>query len=498
VSGATPLLYEINTRVLLAERARELGRPATLDDLPDGLLDAVKTHGFGWVWLLGVWQTGAAGRRISRARPDWREGYPRALPDVREEDIVGSPFAVKAYRVGANLGGDAALARFRARLAERGLRLMLDFVPNHTACDHPWARTHPEYYVHGTDADASREPDSWLRIRAAGATHVLAHGRDPNFPAWPDTLQLDYRHERLRAAMMGELSRVASRCDGVRCDMAMLLLPDVIARTWGERSRPADGSRPVDEPFWPLAIEAVRRAHPDFLFLAEVYWGLEARLQEQGFDYTYDKQLYDRLRSGPARAVREHLAAPLAFQERSARFLENHDEPRAAATFAPEPHRAAAVVAYLAPGLRLFHEGQLEGRRVHVPMQLGRRPDEAVDEALRDFYRRLLACLRRPEVHGRWRLGECRPAGPGAGSFDDFITFTWEGDAASALLVAVNHGPARAQGFAPVPLPGLAHRRVALTDLLSGARDERDGDDLGARGLYLDLPGWGRHVFEVR
>ncbi len=492
-----PLLYEINTRVLLGERARRLGRRATLDDLPDDLLDDVRADGFTWVWLLGVWQTGAAGRSISRTRQDWREEFRRALPDLREEDICGSPFAVQLYGVHADFGGDAALARMRARLAQRGLGLMLDFVPNHTARDHAWAQIHPEYYVHGTEADLAREPENYARVRTGGTAHVLAHGRDPHSLGWPDTLQLNYRHDGLRKAMVDELRRIASRCDGVRCDMAMLLLPEVIERTWGERSRPVNGSRPVDAPFWPLAIEAVRREHPDFLFMAEVYWDLEEQLQQFGFDFTYDKRLYDRLRSGAAGVVRESLRAPLAFQDRSVRFLENHDEERAAAVFAPEAHRAAAVVAYLLPGLRLFHEGQLEGRKVRVSMHLGRRREEPVDVQLRDFYRQLLACLRRPEARGRWRSSECRPAWPGNDSFDGFIAFTWEGEAGRALLVAVNFTPTRGQCFAPVRLPWIARRQVTFTDLLSDVRYERDGDDLEARGLYLDIPGWGRHVFEV-
>ena len=126
--------------------------------------------------------------------------------------------------------------------------------------------------------------------------------------------------------MIGEMQGIADRCDGVRCDMAMLLLPEVIARTWGGRSQPADGAAPVEAPFWPEAIAAVQTRRPDFLFLAEVYWDLEWELQQEGFDYTYDKRLYDRLRAGDAAGVRAHLSAGLDFQRRCARFLENHDE----------------------------------------------------------------------------------------------------------------------------------------------------------------------------
>ena len=163
--------------------------------------------------------------------------------------------------------------------------------------------------------------------------------------------------------MIGELGRVADCCDGVRCDMAMLLLPDVIRRTWGDKSLPSDGRPPVDNPFWPEAIAQVHRRHPDLLFMAEVYWDLEWTLQQQGFDYTYDKRLYDRLRSRDVEGVRGHLHADMVFQRRCVRFLENHDEPRAASAFPSDVHRAAAILAFLTPGLRFFHDGQFEGRR---------------------------------------------------------------------------------------------------------------------------------------
>src|SRR5262249_21003887 len=163
------------------------------------------------------------------------------------------------------------------------------------------------------------------------------------------------------------------RCDGVRCDMAMLLLPDVIARTWGDRSRPADGPAPVDEPWWPGAIAAVRKRTADFLFMAGVYWDGEGDLQQQGFDATYDKRPYDGLQAGEAAAVGGHRHADPEFMRRSVRFLENHDEPRAAAAFPPDVHRAAATIAFLVPGLRFIHDGQCEGRTHRISMHLGRR-----------------------------------------------------------------------------------------------------------------------------
>jgi glycosidase len=492
-----PLLFQVNTRILLAERARILGRPATLDDVPDAMLDGLAEQGFAWVWFLGVWTIGPAARAVSRSRRDWREGFLRDLPDLTDEDITGSPYAIRAYDVAPEYGGDAALARLRARVERRGLKLLLDFVPNHVSPDHPWVGAHPEYFIEGTEADLAREPANWGRPAAARG-RVLAYGRDPYFPGWPDTVQLNYLHAGLREAMQQELLRVAERCHGVRCDMAMLVLPDVFRRTWGDRALPRDGGAPVDRPFWPEATARVRERRRGFVFMAEVYWDLEWTLQEQGFDFTYDKRLYDRLVHGEAGPVREHLWAVPRFQERSARFLENHDEPRAAAVFgAGDRHRAAAVITFLLPGLRFFHEGQLEGRKVHVSMHLGRRPEEPPDLELRAFYDRLLAVLARDEAHdGTWRLCECRAAWDGNPTWDRFVAMSWAGSRGGRLLAAANCGPTQAQCWMQFPFDGL-EGRVLLRDLLSDALFERDGEELSSAGLYLDMPPWGRHAFAV-
>ncbi len=448
--------------------------------------------------MLGVWQTGPAGREVSRTLPEWRRGYPQDLPDVTEDDICGSPFAVQAYTVHRDFGGDEALARLRQRLHQRGLRLLLDFVPNHTALDHSWTQAHPEFYVSGREADLKREPHNWRRILSGDRTRILAHGRDPYFPGWPDTLQLNYRHAGLRAAMRAELAGVADRCDGVRCDMAMLLLPDVFLKTWGDAARPADDSAAVDEPFWPQAIAEVRSRHPDFLLLAEVYWDLEWVLQQQGFTYTYDKRLYDRLRERKAGPVRSHLSAPLSFQNRCARFLENHDEKRAAAVFPPEVHRPAALLTYLTPGLRFFHEGQLEGRRAHASIHLARRRAESVDPVVQAFYDKLLECLKRPQLrNGRWTLHNCRPAWEGNTTVDQFLAFGWEPGPGPRLLAAILFGPARGQCYVELPFAELRGKRVLLRDLLSTAQYERDGNEMVSHGLYLDLAAWGHHLFEV-
>ena len=483
-----PALYQINTRVWLTELAGQLGRPATLDDIPDAELDRLAEMGFDWIWLLSVWQTGPAGRQISRSNPEWRREFQETLPDLREEDIPGSGFAITGYNVHEQLGGDAALARLRERLRRRGLRLLLDFVPNHTGLDHPWVEDHPEYYIRGTELDLARAPQNYTWVKRRQGDLLLAHGRDPYFPGWPDTLQLNYGHPATQEAMIGELKKIADQCDGVRCDMAMLVLPDVFQRTWGISA----------EPFWPKATERVREQHSGFCFMAEVYWDLEWTLQQQGFDCAYDKRLYDRLREGHARPVREHFWAGLDYQDKLARFLENHDEPRAATALAPGMHEAAAVVTFLSPGLRFFHQGQFEGRKKRISPHLGRGPSETADSTLQAFYARLCGVLREPAVRdGQWQLAECAPAWEGNWTWDCFVAFAWHGPGGERLLVVVNYAPHQSQCYVRVPFADLAGSPWQLQDRLGTATLDRDGDELRSRGLYLDVPPWQPAVFSV-
>jgi hypothetical protein len=479
-----PSLYQVNTRVWLTAISGQLGRPATLDDIPDEALDELARDGFDWIWLLSVWQTGAAGVRVSRTHGEWQAEFQDTLPDLRKEDIGGSGFAIAGYSAADALGGDAALARIRARLAARGLRLMLDFVPNHTALDHPWVDAHPEWYVRGTEANLANGPENYVRLGAG----IFAYGRDPYFAGWPDTLQLDYTNPDLQQALRAELVRIAGQCDGLRCDMAMLVLPEIFERTWGRRP----------EPFWAGAISEVRAHVPGFLFMAEVYWDLEWRMQQEGFDYAYDKRLYDRLRERQARPVREHLRAGLDYQDKLARFLENHDEPRAAATFDPDVHQAAAAISFLSPGLRFFHQGQFEGRRTRISPHLVRAPQEPVDETLRAFYERLLAVLRRPDVReGVWQMQDCLPAWDGNWTADGFLAFAWQGPGGKRLLVTINYAANQGQCYVRVPWLDFAGHAVRFTDLMGDACYERAGSDVVSHGLYLDVRPWAYHVFDV-
>ena len=486
LSPKHPLICEINTWVWLDEFSRREGRVLTLSSVPDAEWDQIASLGFNAVWLMGVWERSPEGIRISMANDGLLADFRRALPDFTNRDNVGSPYCVRRYVVDAHLGGPEALAAARNKLAQRGLRLILDFVPNHVAPDHPWVTTHPEYFIQGDDEDLRRDPASFV---SAGG-RVLACGRDPYFPAWPDVLQLNAFDPGLRSAAVETVQEIADQCDGVRCDMAMLMMSNVFERTWGGRA----GTRP-DSDYWPYLIPAVKGRHPAFQFIAEAYWDLEWELQQQGFDYCYDKRLYDRLEHDPAESARLHLCADLPYQEKLVRFIENHDEPRAAAAFTPEKHRAAAVTALTLPGARLVHEGQVVGRRVRLPVFLARRPEESPDSDLLAFYRTLLGALSRGDsFSGSWRLCE-RSGWSGNDSYMNLVTWCWQkGD--SRCLLVVNLSEAPAQGHVRLPWDDLDGGSYRLKDVFTAEVYDRTGNAMCGEGLYVDLPAWGFHFLE--
>jgi hypothetical protein len=484
-----PLLYQINTRCWLRELSHRHNRAVTLATVPAAEFAAWQQSGFTHVWLMGVWTTGPAARDIARQHPDLRHEYDRVLPGWTEADVVGSPYSIADYAVPPALGGEAGLQTFRAQLAQHGLKLVLDFVPNHLGVDHPWVKARPELFVSSAQPGEGR-----FEVKTHVGVRHLAHGKDPYFPAWTDVAQLDYRRPATRQAMTALLQSVANRCDGVRCDMAMLLLNEVFDRTWAHM--PSPEARPPEE-FWPAAIGAVKAARRDFLFMAEVYWGLEGQLQELGFDYTYDKALYDDLLARhPAEVQRKLLTHPAEYVAHSVHFLENHDEPRVADKLTPPENRAAALAILGLPGMRFLHEGQLTGARIKVPVQLGRRPAEPVQPEVQATYEHLLAVLPQTLVgQGNGQLLAPRAAWEGNPTGQNLIVVYWPGPDSQFDLVVVNLAAHRSQCHVPLPASGLAERHWTLRDWFSDARYERVGADLVQHGLYLDVAEHGAQVF---
>ena len=435
---AHPVVYEINTWVWLGELSRRYDRIITLGSVPDEEWDMLAGLGIDALWLMGVWERSPAGIRIAMQNKGLMADFKRALPDFSKKDNIGSPYCVRNYAVDMHLGGPEGLARARHMLRERRIQMILDFVPNHVAPDHPWVMEHPVYFIQGTVEDLRRDDGSFM----PAGDRVFACGRDPHYPAWPDVLQLNAFHPEMRRAMIGTVSDIAGQCDGIRCDMAMLMMNPVFAQTWGQRA----GIQPSRE-FWPELIRFIRKKHPHFLFMAEAYWGLEWQLQQQGFDFCYDKRLYDRLEHGNAESVRLHLCADRSYQDKLVRFIENHDEPRAAAAFSPHREQAAALTIATIPGARLFHEGQFEGRKVRLPVFLARRPAESHDADIRAFYTALLKLLNRNCIkNGEWQLCE-RSGWPDNAGYENLMAWCWK-DSKERYLIRYHLRDKRGQSAA--------------------------------------------------
>lgn len=484
-----PHLFQINTWPWLTDLSRRAGRPITLGTVPEAEWDRLQQCGFAFVYLMGLWRRSAVGRAIARSTPEMFRAYEAACPGWTAADVVGSAFSITGYEPDPHLGSFDELAAVRAQLHRRGMRLLVDFIPNHVGFDHPWLSSHPERFVTASEAVYQRAPSEFRPIALpSGAVRFVACARDPFFAPWSDVAQLNYSNPDLRSAMVDVLETIARHADGARCDMAMLALSDVFTRTWAHLAGPA----PTQE-FWRVAAAAV----PDFVLLAEVYWNLEWRLQELGFHYTYDKTLYDRMLRGQVAGVRGLLTADLAYQNRLARFIENHDEPRSSVAFG-ERATAAAVAMSTLPGLRFFHQGQLEGRRTRVPVQLGASGDEPVDPRLVAFYQRLLAVTGAAIFHdGAWRLRAVAP-------IDDSSRFilAWEWRlGADRRLVIVNLGESPAQALLPMTDDLDDHAgadRFSFDDAMDGRAYEWRRADLLSGGLYVKLAVGQSHVLTVR
>lgn len=483
-----PVIYEINSWVWLGDLSKKYNKAVDFATIPEQEWDSIASNGFDAVWFMGVWERSPAGIDISMQNRGLIEDFRRALPDFTTKDNVGSPYCVRRYVVDEHLGGSKGLAAARKSLAKRGIQLILDFVPNHVAPDHPWVTEHPEYFIQGNADDVKNNPASFVQA----GRNVFALGRDPYFPAWPDVLQLNAFQSGLRQAVVETISQIAEQCDGIRCDMAMLMLNQIFERTWGSRA----GVKPPED-YWTTVIPKIKASYPGFKFIAEAYWDLEWNLQQQGFDFCYDKKLYDRIEHDSAESVRQHLLADLPYQQRMVRFIENHDEPRAATTFPEGKGCAVALIILTLAGAKLLHEGQFEGLKIRLPVFLARSTAEPLNQDLLAFYRRLLKETNREVFrNGDWRLCE-RSGWPDNQSCQNILAWCWTKDKERYLIVT-NFSDKTSQALIGMPWEDLRGKTWRFNEVLSAEFYVRDGNDLLDAGLYINLGPWKYHFFQVK
>jgi hypothetical protein len=486
------LLYEINTMAWLHSLRQKTGGEMTLSTVPDQVWREYRSMGFNLLWLMGVWQRSPRARQIALQNKYLQAEYEHVLPGWTADDIAGSPYAVYSYTLDSSLGRSGELALLKQKLNGMGMGMILDFVPNHLALDHAWTLSHPHRFVQATAEELAQHPERFFRT-PGGAW--LAHGRDPNFPPWQDTVQVNFFSQDLREALIKQLLGIAQACDGVRCDMAMLGLNSVYQMVWGKciHFLPETQSE-----FWSEAIGRVRAKYPGFIFIAESYWGTEAELRQLGFDYTYDKRLYDRLRYVPAPEIGEYIREARPSIEHSLLFVENHDEPRALSAFGEEKSLAAATIICTLPGMRLLHGGQLEGLVQRVPVQMGRLAEEETNLRVKGYYEKLLpACRSLTMLQGSWALLEAGPAWDGDMTFHRLLAWCWQYQD-SFKLVAVNYSNARAYGRIRLPLALENAQRLVSDDVLHGRVYSSPAAEVREQGLYIELPPWGSHLLDVK
>ena len=483
-----PHLYQINACVWLDRLSSKLGRSIRLADVPDSEWDAIAQMGFNIVWLMGVWQRSPISRKLDQQTQSQHAAYAAALPNWTPEDIIGSPYSVKQYEPDPRIGAWSDIDLARNKLRERKMALFLDFVGNHTALDHPWTREHPEYYIQVSQTDFEKDPSSYCKIDSAKGPLYLALGKDPYFPAWDDVVQLNHFSPEMRASQLAELKKIASHCDGVRCDMAMLELNEIFEKIW----RPRIGNiKPPDTEFW----TAARAAVPDLILLAEAYWGTETRLIELGLDFVYDKGLYDSVREGKLGDVHSRISQPAERQSHLARFLENHDEPRFAEVFGNDRFPAPATIMGTLPGMRFYQQGEELGIKLRTPIELRRIADQSIDPARKQFFARLLAATQDGAFHeGQWRaLSVTRDNEP---TEDNLFAYEWR-SANSWKLVVANLSSAPAQGR--LHFEGLIDTKSAynFNDQLDGAQYLRQGAEIAQQGLFIRRDAFQAHLFDV-
>ncbi len=437
---------------------------------------------------MGVWERSAEGKEIASKNPFLQAEYKNILSDFTPSDVIGSPYSIYNYRVDSILGGEVGLSAFRHRLLEKEKLLLLDYVPNHLSIDNHLIFVKPEMFLSGNQEDLKANPSEFFSKRG----RVYAHGKDPYFAPWTDTVQINAFSSETRQIAINTLLNIATKADGVRCDMAMLLINEVFKNTWGDKV-----GNPPNIDFWEEIISKVKKHHPNFIFIAEVYWDLEWRLQQQGFDYCYDKRLYDRLIQGNVQSIKAHLNAEWDFQRRLVRFIENHDEQRAIFAFGKRKSMAAASIILTLPGAPLIFDGQTEGYSKKLPIQLGREPLEEMDTELKEFYENLLEITSNNDfTFGKWNLCEINPIKKFNEVNLNIIAYLWQFNERNHLIV-VNYGSDNS--IAHVKIDGIEfnNEEWVFEDVLNKKVYIYQGSNISNYGLYVDLDPWKAHIFDI-
>lgn len=485
-----PRLLELNVRIWL----KRFGKDATFSSVTDEQIKTWKEMGIDLIWLMGIWNNNKDVITEYCFEPDLINSYNGSLKDWQTDDVIGSPYSIDKYEVNPTLGTKEELLKFKSRLNENGIKLILDFVCNHFSAKSSLIWTNKEIFLFADEYIFKNDPYTFYPS-PVNHKEFLAHGRDPLFPPWKDTAQINFFSDDARKFLIDVLKDLTEVCDGVRCDMAMLPLNNIFFNTWIGVIKKHGYERP-DKEFWEVAIDEVKKKRSDFLFIAETYWDLEWQLQNLGFDFTYDKRLTDRLISGDVKSIKDHLNAEISYQDRSVRFLENHDEDRAIVKLGRERSMAAAVIISTIPGIAFYFDGQCEGKKVKLPLQLAREPEEKRDEKIKEFYRNLFS-ITKEEIfrNGEWRLLEPIAVNQNDQSYENL--FAWEFRYENQLrIIVVNYSTVTSRCRLKFNI-GEDLTEIQLNDLLNKNNYKRSVKEITEKGLFVELKSFNSHIFSI-
>jgi len=466
----------------------------TLDQIPDAELDRLAGWGLNALWLIGIWERSAASRRIKQLC-----GNPEA---------EASAYALHAYRVAGELGGEAALANLEARCAQRGIRLACDVVPNHTGIDSEWVRHHPDWFIQSdeppypayrfTGPDLSENSDISLRIEDgywdhrdaavvfehidhhSGRRRYVYHGNDGTHMPWNDTAQLNFLLPEVRKAMSDLIVATARRFRLIRFDAAMTLARKHFRRLWfpppggsaGVPSRSAfwmenaDFDRVFPIEFWREVVDRIHAEVPDTLLIAEAFWLMESYfVRTLGMHRVYNSAFMNLLKQEENAKYRRILKDVLAFNpeilKRYVNFMNNPDEATAVEQFGMgDKYFGVAVLLATLPGLPMFGHGQIEGFREKYGMEYRRAYwDETPDEGFVVHHERQIF----PLLHRRRHFSgvedfQFYDLENGFGVEENVYAYS-NGPAGDRTLVIYNNAPHTTSGHIQQAAPKAAHGR---------------------------------------
>jgi len=480
-------LIELSTRPWLYFLSHKYQSNITqLSDIPIEEFQLYVDRKIKWVWLMGLWELGDYGLHHDRTDPGLLKDYKVNLPDYNLDDVIGSPYAITQYHCNPQLGLDDDIRSLKQKLNSMGLLLMVDFVPNHSAVDAPTVKSNPEFYVRSPP----NQPVDTSKFTSGG----IAYGGSGAY-TWTDTLQFNYWDPTFRKARVQELLHVASLSDGMRCDMAYLLLNENIEANWGQPLAAWGYKKPSTE-WWTGAILTVKAQYPHVIFAAEVYSPWETNLQQCGFDYTYDKTLYDRLGEGNLDEIRNWLSSHSEeYLKHSVHFVSNHDEPRAAQFFGSTWRaNAAAFIAYTIPGMRLYWMWENRGYNNKLDVHLRREQSESNRNETVQFYKTLWN-ITNDDVFdkGQWKYLQV------IGSNDGWrlVAYRWH-YLNKKRLVVVNYSDT--QGSGNIVLSNAeavgGNDTIPVRDLITDITYQRSAASLRSSGLSVVIPSWWAQIFE--